>query len=90
MDGSKCIQCGRCCKLKLWNPILGRYRLIGYPCPRQNEDGTCSVYDMRLAVQWNCITIEECAEQGLMPTDCPCMDDDYESLVDYEEDYERE
>jgi len=90
VDGSKCVQCGKCCQLKTWNPYFGVYRLIGENCPHLGEDNRCDCYDVRLIVSDLCITLQECANRGLMPTDCPCMEKGYKSKVDYEGVYDEQ
>jgi len=69
-DPKQCEKCGRCCAAKLI--IDGEVVYTPFPCPYLDlGSGLCTVYDHRLEVNPQCLTVEVGVQLGVFPPDCP-------------------
>jgi uncharacterized cysteine cluster protein YcgN (CxxCxxCC family) len=73
-DPTLCEKCGRCCVAKLI--IDGEVVYTPFPCPYLDpETKLCTVYDHRLQVNPQCLTVEVGIQLGVFPPDCPYVRD---------------
>lgn len=100
MAQDKCIRCGRCCLLKICDPVTGLGSVLTLHCPHytlDNGKGKCKIYghhtgtiimDQRTGWKGSCLSVEQMIAARLCPEDCPYAKDipGYRSnVINYEE-----
>ena len=89
--GDLCRKCGKCCRSKV--DIEGVIFYTDNVCRHWDEKtGLCTVYGERHKVCRECADLALAIEHGILPVDCPYVEDleDYVPPVEYWEDPEVE
>jgi len=70
----ECRKCGKCCYFKA--RIGGQVVLTKTACPFLDEKtNLCKVFDKRFEVVEGCLPAETAAQRGMLPEDCPFVQD---------------